>query len=65
LLLVDGGLVANIPASAANKIGANYIIAVNTTSKLHKKDELDLPWVVADQVVSIPMKILNDQQIKS
>jgi NTE family protein len=63
LLLVDGGLVANIPVKAALGLGANYVIAVNTTSPLHTESELDLPWAVADQVVSIPMKLLDESQL--
>ena len=64
LLLVDGGLVANVPVNAARSLGANYIIAVNTTSPLHTEDELSLPWAVADQVVSIPMKLLDKSQLE-
>lgn len=63
LMLVDGGLIANIPVTYAKDLGAEYIIAVNTTSKLHKKEDLDLPWIIADQVVSIPMKELNNLQL--
>lgn len=62
-ILVDGGLVANIPVELTKKEGADFIIGVNTTSKLSEKEELTLPWVVADQVLSIPMKILNEQQM--
>ncbi len=62
LTLVDGGLVANIPVAIAKEQGGNFIIAVNTTSSLHDKDELQYPWVVADQVVSIPMRKLNEDQ---
>jgi NTE family protein len=65
LLLVDGGLVANIPVKAALRLGANYVIAVNTTSPLHTENELALPWEVADQVVSIPMKLLDEYQLDS
>ncbi len=64
LVLVDGGLVANIPVDIAKNQGADYVIAVNTTSDLHKKNALEYPWIVADQVVSIPMKILNEDQLK-
>ncbi len=63
LILVDGGLVANIPVSIAENLGADYSIAVNTTSPLHSKKDLNLPWIVADQVVSIPMKLLNEKQL--
>ena len=64
LILVDGGLVANIPVKIAKDLGADYIIAVNTTSELHPEKDLDYPWVVADQIISIPMKLLNQDQLK-
>lgn len=64
LILVDGGLVSNIPVDIAKDLGNDYIIAVNTTSDLRTKEELQFPWIVADQVVSIPMKILNEQQLQ-
>lgn len=63
MILVDGGLVANIPVVFAKKIGGNYVVAVNTTSTLRSLEELNLPWTVADQVVSIPMNILNQEQL--
>jgi len=62
LILVDGGLVANIPVKIAKELGADIVIAVNTTSSLYTKESLELPWIVADQVISIPMKLLNEQQ---
>ncbi len=64
LILVDGGLVANIPVKIAKQMGADYIIAVNTTSDLHSESELEYPWVIADQIISIPMKLLNEMQLK-
>ncbi len=64
LTLVDGGLVANIPVKIASALGADYVIAVNTTSDLHPEGELSLPWDVADQVVSIPMRRLNEDQLR-
>lgn len=65
LTLVDGGLVANIPVDATHESGADIVIAVNTTSDLHKDKDLDDPWLIADQTVSIPMKQLNLKQLKS
>ena len=62
-ILVDGGLVANVPVKIASESGGNFIIAVNTTSLLHTKSELELPWMVADQIISIPMKLLNKEQL--
>ena len=64
LLLVDGGLVANIPAKIARSEGADFVVAVNTTSSLHPAEEMMYPLAVADQVLSIPMKLLNEEQLK-
>ncbi len=63
LLLVDGGLVANIPVDIARKNGGDYVIAVNTTSPLWSEEELTVPWIVADQLVSIPIRLNNANQI--
>lgn len=65
LILVDGGLVANIPVEIAKQMGADYIIAVNTTSDLHPEKDLEYPWIIADQIISIPMKLLNKDQLKN
>ncbi len=65
LTLVDGGLVANIPVKTAIEQGGDFVIAVNTTSALHPEEDLAYPWIVADQVVSIPMKLLNESQLDS
>ena len=62
LLLVDGGLVANIPTKIAKEQGADFIIAVDCTSPLKSKDELKYPWDIADQIVSIPIQIISRQQ---
>ncbi|MBX7042933.1 MAG: patatin-like phospholipase family protein [Ignavibacteria bacterium] len=62
--LVDGGLTANIPAEVARTLGADYIIAVNTTSPLRKAEELDDPIATADQILSITMSQLNELQLK-
>jgi len=64
MLLVDGGLVANIPTKAAKAIGSDYIIAVNMTSNLRKRSDLDTPLKVADQIVSIPMNLVTEQNLK-
>lgn len=64
LLLVDGGLVANVPARQTKKMGADIIVAVNSSSPLYTQPELNFPWIIADQLVSIPMNILNDQQLE-
>jgi NTE family protein len=52
-LLVDGGLVDNLPVREARSIGADRVIAVDTSSKLRKRDDLNAPWEIADQVTTI------------
>lgn len=63
LILVDGGLAENIPVNTAINEGGDFIIAVNTTSPLHNEEKLGAPWLIADQIVSIPMKHLNMRQL--
>ena len=63
LTLVDGGLVSNIPVGALKSLSPDFIIAVNTTSPLRGQDDLVVPWNVADQTVSIPMKQLEERQL--
>jgi len=63
LTLVDGGLVSNIPVSTVSELDVDYVIAVNTTSDLRKDEELELPWNIADQTVSIPIKRLEAAEL--
>ena len=63
LLLVDGGLVANIPVEVAKQNGGDFVVAINTTSNLWSEEYLNTPWIVADQIVSIPMRQNNADQL--
>jgi NTE family protein len=63
LLLIDGGLVANIPAEETRDLGADIVVAVNSSSPLNPRGDLEFPWILADQLVSIPMQKLNRQQL--
>lgn len=60
-IFIDGGILANIPAEAALEFKPDIIIAVNSTSPFYKKEDLNKPWNIADQVVSIPMKIFSNK----
>jgi len=64
MLLVDGGLVANVPVNAAAELDSDYIIAVDASSQLRKRDDLDTPLKIADQIVSIPMNMVTEQNLK-
>lgn len=52
MVLVDGGIMANIPVAAALEFHPDIIIAVNTSSQLLKASELNKPWNIADQVIT-------------
>jgi len=39
-LLIDGGVVRNLPVQEVKEMGADIIIAIDVTSPLYKKDEL-------------------------
>lgn len=56
LLLVDGGIVDNLPINSASELNPDFIIASNATSALLQEDELIYPWDIADQIVSIPSR---------
>jgi NTE family protein len=64
LTLVDGGLVANVPVEITKQTGADYVVAVDVTSPLWNERELSYPWIIADQIVSIPMRLVNRQQLQ-
>ncbi|HEY6172122.1 MAG TPA: patatin-like phospholipase family protein, partial [Candidatus Kapabacteria bacterium] len=64
-LLIDGGLLANIPVDIAkDSAGAEFIVAVNTTSPLRHRYQVNSPVSVADQVVSLMMRHENDKQME-
>ncbi len=62
-LLLDGGLISNIPVDVAQKFGADIIIAVNVTSGVRNGNEVQKPWEMADQIMSIMMQVPNQLQL--
>jgi predicted acylesterase/phospholipase RssA/outer membrane translocation and assembly module TamA len=56
MLLMDGGIVANIPISVARDAGASFVLALDVTSPLWKRQDLDNPVRLMDQVVQISVK---------
>jgi len=64
MYLVDGGIKSNVPIDVAKALGADIIIAVNTTSKLLDDKYLNEPWNIADQIVSILIKDRLDSILK-
>ena len=62
MLLVDGGLSTNYAVDVAKSLGMDVVIVVDSTSPLRKRDELQAPWEIADQVTSIMQQSTNEEQ---
>jgi len=52
-LLVDGGLLIPVPVDMARELGAQIVIAINTSAPLLKADQLGTPLDVIDQATTI------------
>jgi NTE family protein len=59
-MLVDGGLVRNLPVDVARAMGAEVVIAVNLGSPLLKRDQIDSVIGVAEQMINI----LTEQNVQ-
>ncbi len=55
MVLVDGGIMANLPVAIAQEFNPDIIIAINTVSPLYDLEELDNPLNIADQAISVAM----------
>jgi len=53
MLLVDGGMRSNLPVEVAKQEGCDIVIAVDVTSPLRKKNEINAPWEIVDQGTTI------------
>lgn len=60
LLLVDGGILANIPINQTEEFAPNFILTINSTSPKFEKEKLNTPWNIADQVVMTMSEKIND-----
>ncbi len=63
-ILMDGGLMANIPADVAKSMGAERIVVSNATAALRPRNAISTPWDVADQVVTLMMKKQDATELK-
>ncbi len=63
-ILMDGGLLANIPVDVAkNDFHARLAIVSNATAALRPREQLSTPWDVIDQVISLMMAKQNATQL--
>ncbi|HPU22718.1 MAG TPA: patatin-like phospholipase family protein [Candidatus Kapabacteria bacterium] len=61
-ILVDGGIFANIPAEQALEFSPDLIIAINTVSPKLNSEDLNTPWNIADQLITISMDKFTRKQ---
>jgi len=64
-LLVDGGIVNNVPVNVVKAMGADIIIAINVSSGLVDKEQLGNPFAVLNQMVGIQMLKATQAQLKN
>lgn len=62
-LLVDGGLVDNLPVDVARSLGADVIIAVDVGSELHSADALESLLGVASQVTRLMTRMNTERAL--
>lgn len=63
-MLVDGGLVDNLPVAQARKMGADIVVAINVGTPLMKRDKLNNVVGIMGQMVNL-LTEQNVQQSKS
>lgn len=54
-LLVDGGMVDNVPVDVVRDMGAHRLVVIDVGSPLHKEESLTNPLVIMDQMISALM----------
>jgi NTE family protein len=64
-LLVDGGLVNNVPISEARDMGADIVIVASFTSNLSEGDKLDSALTVLNQAVDVMIARASRRQLES
>ncbi len=64
MMLVDGGLVENLPINTAKIFNPDFIIASDATSPLRKKEDLIYPWEIGDQIFTIPSRKVWEKEKK-
>lgn len=62
-LLVDGGVLDNVPIDEARRLGAERLIVSRVGSPLADEDHLDSPLAISQQTVRMLMKRIVDAQI--
>jgi len=62
-LLVDGGIVDNVPIEEARKLGGTRLIVVNVGAPLAEEKDLTSSFAIANQMLTAMMKRQTDAQL--
>ena len=65
LILVDGGMANNLPVSVVREMGADIVIAVDISSPLLNREELDSVLTVTEQLTNFLTRKNTEVQIAS
>jgi NTE family protein len=65
VMLVDGGISQNLPIEAVRRMGADVVIAVDISTPLQEREQLESVLDVTDQLVSIMTHRNSDEQIST
>ncbi len=63
-LLVDGGVIRNLPARDARDLGADIVIGVDVGAPLHAEESLKSLLNIVDQLTSFQKAMVNEKQQK-
>lgn len=63
-LLVDGGLVDPVPVEVTRNMGADFVIAINTSSELLSSSRIKDPLDIANQTTSIMTLERKERELK-
>jgi NTE family protein len=64
MLLIDGGLIDNLPTDVARDMGATIVIAVDVTSPMLSKDQIKTLVQVADQSLGVLKQDQMEESLK-
>ncbi|MBX3705317.1 MAG: patatin-like phospholipase family protein [Pseudomonadales bacterium] len=64
-MLVDGGIVNNLPVDVVRAMGADIVIAVDVGSGLRSKEELQNALAIVGQLSNLMIKFNTDRQLAS
>ncbi len=64
-LLIDGGLLNNLPVDVAKQMGAELVIAVNVSQSAKSSTNLNSAFEILDRSIAIPAIKRSEENIKS